>query len=1109
MASHEKAADFEPSGFFALRTPLLPWEELEAWGCGLRAADTAERTEEGRGNADEDELASALEADRTLLRQRLQRLLERPEIREALFVAAPALDNGIAAWLANPESKKGQRAEQSLVRYFLRMATRPTPFGLFSGCSIGGLGTETRLRLVDRADYQRHTRLDTDYLYAVTEDLGRDLEVRRRSSYRPNDSLYLAAGRLRYAESRLVGSQRVHHLVAVDMDDYLESVLAIARRGATFEDLAQALVTQDPDGEIEREEAEEYLEELIDAQILVSDLSPLVTGEEPIHDLLWQLADRPEAAAVRSGLERARARLAAFDEAGLGLDSEGYRAVARRLEELPTEVRLQRLFQVDMIKPAPGACLGPRLLEEIQRALGILQRLAEPMRDDPLSRFRDAFTERFGEHRMVPLSTALDEGVGVGFPGSESAEVSPLLAGFRLPEPGRGRTVPWGPRIEMLFAKLEQALASGAREISLGKKDLEALGGGESEPLPDGFQVMATAAAESAEALDRGDFELFLRNAYGPSGAQLLGRFCHADGELRRRVEQHLRREEAMQADAIFAEVVHLPEGRVGNILARPRLREHEIPFLGRSGATPDLQIPLSDLRVSVVGREIVLHSDRLGRRVIPRLTTAHNYSSKGLVTYRFLGSLQNQGVAPVLGWHWGPLESAAFLPRVRSGRLVLARARWKVSREEVAKIADKKGAERFVAVRKWRGRRSLPRLLLLQDGDNELLLDLDNALSIDTFLALVKNRPHCTLIQPFPSPDRLCVESSEGRFVHELIVPFLRRKAAHRTSPAPRARPEGKRTFVPGSRWLYAKLYTGTATADQLLSQVVRPMVEKALCSGAADSWFFLRYGDPDWHLRLRFHGEPARLQGEVLPWLERAVSPLVEAGWIRGLQLDTYDRELERYGGAHGMALAERLFRIDSEAVLDLLAELEGDEGAAARWRLALRGIVQLLADLGFDAAARLALLRRMQIGWAEEFQVDGSFRKQLARRLRQERADLEEVLQEGHADDHPLAPGFAILDRRSRRLAPIRGELESLEAARRLTLPREDLAISFVHMFTNRLLRSQGRLHELVLYDFLFQLLSSQAARRGRTHERTRRSESHSASGRISHTDRSQAP
>ncbi|MEM7357296.1 MAG: lantibiotic dehydratase C-terminal domain-containing protein, partial [Acidobacteriota bacterium] len=87
----------------------------------------------------------------------------------------------------------------------------------------------------------------------------------------------------------------------------------------------------------------------------------------------------------------------------------------------------------------------------------------------------------------------------------------------------------------------------------------------------------------------------------------------------------------------------------------------------------------------------------------------------------------------------------------------------------------------------------------------------------------------------------------------------------------------------------------------------------------------------------------------------------------------------------------------------------------------------------------------------------------------------------LQESPGDEHPLAPGFAILDRRSERLAPIRDELQALEKAGRLSPPLSDLVSSYIHMFTNRMLRSQGRAHEMVLYDFLHRINQSRAARK----------------------------
>ena len=88
------------------------------------------------------------------------------------------------------------------------------------------------------------------------------------------------------------------------------------------------------------------------------------------------------------------------------------------------------------------------------------------------------------------------------------------------------------------------------------------------------------------------------------------------------------------------------------------------------------------------------------------------------------------------------------------------------------------------------------------------------------------------------------------------------------------------ERSFPPGSVWLYAKLYTGRATTDALLREGLGPLVRSLRERGVIEGWFFIRYGDPDWHVRLCFHGTPERLRGEALPAVESAVNPLLRSG-------------------------------------------------------------------------------------------------------------------------------------------------------------------------------------------------------------------------------------
>jgi thiopeptide-type bacteriocin biosynthesis protein len=1089
MAKAAQESPFTPAGFFSYRTPLLPFEELEAFGEGLEAPAAA---------GDPERLENALAADRERLRARLRALADRPEVLEAVFLASPSLHESLSLWRAQPDSKKGQRAERALVRYLYRMTARATPFGLFSGCSLGPVetapGAPTRVAVGPRSAYERHTRLDMDYLFALCEDLGRDPEVRAALTYRPNSSLYRAAGRLRYAEARLDRKVRSHHLVAVDSNDYLEEALRRAEGGATALEVAEALVAFDPDGDVTLDEAREFVTELIDSQLLVSDLSTPVTGPEAIHDLIEQLRRIPATAGTAERLVKVRTALEELDAGGPGADPARYEAVAETLRELPTPVEMSRLFQLDMIKPGDRPSLGGEVLAEIVRALEILLRLAVDRQVEGLERFRKDFNERF-EGREMPLLQALDEEVGIGYERASDfgAEASPLLRGIALGAAAEQNSVSWGRIQAFLLSRLNRALAEGERQIEITAEDLDKMAPADDQakkksPFPEAFHIMVTLAAASQEALDRGDFQILFDNAGGPSGARLLGRFCHADAELNRKVEAHLRAEEALHPEAVFAEIVHLPQGRIGNILARPVLREYEIPFLGRSGAPPEKQIPVNDLRVSVAGPRVVLRSARLGREVIPRMTSAHNFVHGSLGIYRFLCTLQSQGTLGGVTWGWGPLDGAPFLPRVTSGRVVLARASWWMPQDEIKALVKTKGAERYQAVQDWRRKRGLPRLIALVDADNELLVDLDNVLSIETFLDVVEDRDRARLVEFFPGPDLLAAAGPEGRFLNEILVPFVRKPltgdaaadAAPRASrPAVEVAPV-RRSFPPGSEWLYAKLYTGTATADGLLREVVTPVVRDAMAAGEADGWFFIRYGDPEWHLRVRFHGDPARLQSGVLSRLHAALDPLLADGRIWRVQLDTYEREIERYGGPEGIAMAERLFQVDSDAVLAILEMLEGDEGADFRWRLALRGIDMLLGDLRFDPETRMRVMRGMREGFTREFGGGKGLRVQLDQRFRQEWRSLSPLLDPAGDTESELAPALEILRQRSELNAPIVEELRERERAGRLNQPLADLASSYVHMHVNRFIRSAQRAHELVLYDFLYLLYESRAAR-----------------------------
>ena len=94
-----------------------------------------------------------------------------------------------------------------------------------------------------------------------------------------------------------------------------------------------------------------------------------------------------------------------------------------------------------------------------------------------------------------------------------------------------------------------------------------------------------------------GELNIHVLLASSGNPAFLLGRFGFADPDATQAwIHQLIEDEKAANPEVVFAEVVHLPEDRTGNILQRPSFLDYEIPYLARSPKPHDQQVPVTDL---------------------------------------------------------------------------------------------------------------------------------------------------------------------------------------------------------------------------------------------------------------------------------------------------------------------------------------------------------------------------------------------------------------------------------------------------------------------------------------------------------------------------------
>jgi thiopeptide-type bacteriocin biosynthesis protein len=1042
LTNPQATEEFISAGFFVLRTPLLPVEEF---------------------------LKIFSSHDRVSVRRRLREWVERPEVKEALWLASPELVQSLGAWQADPESVKARKLEQALYRYLARMTARATPFGTFAGCSVGTMGESTRLEPGPRSQYRRATRLDMEYLYSLAEAVSSDSPGNSNIQFRLNNSLHLVAGRYHHLCGEWIDGEHLFQLVSTDPTTALDATLLRASGGSTPGKLAAALVESDPD--ITPAQAAAFIAKLIESQMLVSELIPPVIGTDPARAMIGQL-ERGQRSDLASELRAATMALEALDQGGVGAALTAYDEIAATAAQLGGEFKPGRLVQVDLIKPAE-ATVASRLVNEVLSAVHMLHLIRGDSKQPAYEPFIEQFSERYWDQE-VPLLEALDDEAGIGFENEDNPTSEPLIAGIDFRAAETTTQEDDKKPSPLLARRLEELRGRQGTVLELDSELLEELKVSDPLPLPDAFSVMGAVLPGEG---------FYLASVFGPSGANLLARFCHADAHLAEHVQRHLRAEEALHpGGAVFAEVTHLPEGRIGNVVCRPALRQYEIPFLATPGLPAERQIALADLTVSVREGRIVLRSRRLGCEVLPRLTCAHNFSHpRGLKLYKFLCLLQHQGACAEPVWNWGVHDQEAFLPRVARGNIVFALARWRVTKESAPELFTSPPG-----VEPWRDRVCVPRFVFVVEADNQLLIDFENPLSVETFLEHIRKRSETYLVEMLPGPEALAVRGPEGGFVHEMILPFQRRQRRLLVAGAKRAEvPDAAIadiTPATESEWLFAKLYCSPSHADRLLLELVQPLVEELTDGALVRGWFFMRYADPRWHLRLRFHGDPAELTAKVLPALERRAASFQREGVLWRLRFDTYEPEMERYGGPAGILVAERFFQIDSELSLELLPMIAGDASGDLRWWLALAGADRLLSGLGLDTSEKKLVVETMRNLREQAWIADDSYRKQVARKFRsgELRRTLETVL--NVADQASLLPAEALeaLARFSERLDRIREKLQNLRQAESLTMSGPDLAISYVHMHLNRILRSCHLEQEAVICDFLARTYAARLAR-----------------------------
>ncbi|MET8772146.1 lantibiotic dehydratase [Streptomyces sp. NPDC004658] len=804
----------------------------------------------------------------------------------AIEFAAPVLADSIRqiqAGRRNPRTIR--RAAASLARYLLRMQYRATPFGLFAGPSPMHFGSTPRVQW--GVAHRAFARADAVWLNDVVAMLERDRDVLRDLPVVADPTCIVRGTRV-----------TVQHQPGTDgptdttlrRTPAVEAVLALAHTPITMGDLAAKLSSEYADTPPAVIEA--MLRDLVTHRVLLTSLHAPMTCDDPLGHLIEQL-DAAEAASCIAAKLRQIRTLLTWHDAGPLADQRPLRAQATAKMNALTGVA-DRSLMVN-VRPDCDIVLPEAVAREAAHALEVMARITPFPNGTPAWQdYRARFLERYSMGAVVPLRELTDPDIGLGFPVSYRGTVfqRPVLA--------------TNHRDEHLLALAQEAALNHQHSIVLTEQDIEALSVGDAVQVPAHVELCFSVLAHTAKDLERGRFSLATVGLSLAAGTT-TGRFLTM-----------LERPDQDRMVTAYAALPTLTAGAVRGQVSSPplRLRTRNV---GRAPAVvpnvlavaehnTDATLDLHDLGVVADSQRLYLVSLSTGQPIEPSVMNAVELSSATHPLVRFVCELHRSHTAVLLPFAWGAADRLPFLPEVRAGRTILSAARWQLRARDLGDRGN--WVFRFTD---WRARYGVPRTVYVGSDDQRLRLDLDIP-AHQQLLRAELDRDGTALLHEAPDESAL---GWLGR-AHEITVPFA---SDQPPAPAPvcdlAATADRRLGRLPGaSPWAYVKVY---ANADRI-PEVLTVHLPRLLIDWGAegpDSWF-VRYADPDSHVRLRLRLRSPDAFGDAARRVAAWADELRAEGLIQRVQWDTDMPEIGRYGTGPVLEAAERFFVADSAAAL-----------------------------------------------------------------------------------------------------------------------------------------------------------------------------------------------
>jgi len=558
--------------------------------------------------------------------------------------------------------------------------------------------------------------------------------------------------------------------------------------------------------------------------------------------------------------------------------------------------------RIDTIAALDKATLPNSVAEKARRvATALLQVGPYPDGIPAIIAFRRKFLERYGEAHLVPLLHLLHPAFGLGSPYATKISVK-------------------HPKDDHLVRIAGDALALGVAQIDLAENgQLESLSTWDPSvgEFPNSVDLALLLSSTEVSTLLTGRYEMAISPVVGAREAgRLLGRFASLVGiEGSNAFAFAVDIEARLDPSVLHCDLVFEPNSkRAKDVAMVARVRNYAIVD---GAALSDTDITLDDIAIGVDRGRFFAWSKNRDRRIRGHCMHAVN-PEKSPLAFRFLQDIANDGSPALSAFEWGTAVNFPVLPRITYEGITIASRRW--SKTELERCLREFGTN---GVQIWQHKYKVPDKIVLRCLDRTMPLHLAHE-DDRHYLARKVHIRGSFLEEPLlrTQPAGALDRNGEVHAVEIVVSMFSPPRLIRRAEGGDLRMAdflEQPRYAPLLSEWTYLKAYVEPPFDIPLLIKQIVPKIAELRKLGFIDSWFFVRYADPEHHLRVRTRSRSVELASVSAMKLSDALSRVPEC---RKIEFATYEPEVIRYGGPQTIDIAESVFHLDSDNVVSLLS-------------------------------------------------------------------------------------------------------------------------------------------------------------------------------------------